>query len=760
MLVLDGAMGTELQKRGHANGCFEGLNMSDPELIKSIHRSYAQAGADVIETNTFGASALKLWDYDLRHKVKEINEAGVRIAREAAPNCFIAGVIGPLGDLIHPLGQLTFDKAYEAFKEQASSLKDADFIVIQTFFDIKELRAALIAVKEVFSGPIVTSMTFSQGRTTTGTDVETYVTVAESLGANVIGTNCSDGPEGMYKTIMKLAKFSSKPIWAEPNAGIPKIIDGKTIWSYPPKRFGEYAKKFVRLGSSIVGGCCGTDTSFVNATVHAVRGMKPLARHLKKQTKVSSRTRTITIKPTLIVGERINPTNKKEFQQELKSGKMDYVRMQAQEQTSQGAHLLDINVGVPALDEINTLTKALETVQGTTDLPLVIDTSDKKALESALRTTNGKPIINSVNGKTLDILPLAKKYGAAIIVLCLDERGIPKTKEQRINIGMKIINSAIDIGIPKEDIIVDPLVLTLATNPENEKIILESVKEFKAKGYKTILGISNISHGLPNRASINAQFFQKASTSGLDLAIINPDDTKFVGNIEIKSEFEQKELDKNAPVEKQLYQSIIQGNKDSILEIINDCLTTMSALQVNNIMVDALSEVGRRFNCKEYFLPQVLASAEATKIAFSRLKKELIKAGGESRGKIMFATVENDVHDIGKNIVIALLESNNYQVIDLGTSVPSKKIVEEVVKGKPDIIALSALMTTTVIEMEKVIKELRQKGIDVPVIVGGAVVDKDYAGQIKAEYSKDALSAVKKINDIIQWSRQKKSLTS
>ena len=754
ILVIDGAMGTELQKRGFTKGCPDELNIKDPELIKSIHKAYADAGADIIETNTFGANRLKLKEYKLQDKVKEINKAAIKNVRESCPNCLVAGDIGPLGDMIEPLGKLTFDQAYEAFKEQAEALKDADLILIQTFFDIKELKAAIIAAKEVFKGPIVTSMTFQQGRTTTGTDVETYITVAEALDVDIIGTNCSDGPEGMYETIKIASTLTNKPLWVEPNAGIPRIKGEKTIWDYPIEKFADYSKKFAELGAVCIGGCCGTNPDFIKAVANTIKNLKPIKNKVKKQTKLCSRTSTLTIKPTLIVGERINPTNKKDFQEELKRGKMDYVRKTALEQVEQGAQLLDINVGVAGLDEKQTLPKAVETAQSITDVPLVIDTSNIEALELALKHSDGKPLINSVNGgeKSLkSVLPLAKKYGAAVLALCLDESGIPKTKEKRIEVGKKIIAEAERAGIQKEDIIVDSLVLTIATNPENEKIILDSVKEFKKLGYKTILGISNISHGLPNRSEINAKFLTKASKIGLDLGIINPLDNVVQENTDIEVfKVKKPKIDKNLPPEKQLYNAILYGDKDNILNLIETNLKNKKALEINNILVDALNEVGDKFNKKEYFLPQVLASADATKTAFSRLKEELKKEGGKIKGNILFATVENDVHDIGKNIVIALLESHNYEVIDLGTSVPSETIVKEAVKQKPDLIALSALMTTTVIEMEKVIKELRKHNIKVPVIIGGAVVTDDYANQIKAAYSKDALSAIKRINEIIK----------
>lgn len=755
VFILDGAMGTMLQQCGFTKVCLEELNVKNADAVKKIHRAYANAGADLIITNTFGANRLKLSRYGFADKVFEINKAGLKNAREACPNCLILGNVGPLGEFVEPLGKLTFDEAYEMYKEQIAALQEVDILLLHTLSDIKELKAALISAKDNFKGPIISSMTFQDGRTSTGTDIETYVTIADSLGADIIGVNCSDGPDGMYETVKVIVKNTNKPICLEPNAGMPKIIDGKTRWEYPIEKFADYAEKFVKLGANIVGGCCGTNPDFIKAVANRVKGLKPIKRNIEEKTKLCSRTKTIMVKPTLIVGERINPTNRKGFIEEIKQGKTDYIRNQALQQVEEGISLLDINVGVAGVDETKTLPKAVGTVQNVVNVPLVVDTSNVKALEEALKECDGKPLINSVNGseKSLrSVLPLAKKYGAAIIALCLDDSGIPKTKERRIEIAKRIIKEAERIGIKKEDIIVDSLVLTIATNPENEKVILDSVKEIKKLGYKTILGISNISHGLLNRSEINSKFFTKAHKIGLDLAILNPLDNilQEKTDINIKIKKVKKEDYKNLPIDKQVYNAILFGDKENIVEVIEKGLKELKALEINDILIDALNDVGDKFNKKEYFLPQVLLSAEAMKRAFARLKRELSKEGGKEKGSVLFATVENDIHDIGKNIIIALLESHNYKVIDLGVNVKTQKIVEEIKKYRPDIVALSALMTTTVLEMENVIKELRQQDINIPVIVGGAVVTDDYASQIKAAYGKDALAAVKKINELIK----------
>jgi len=757
VIITDGAMGTTIMKLNLNVKCNELLNITHPYVIKKIHKSYADAGADFILTNTFGANKSKLELHGLGDRTIEINEAAVKIAREACPNCLIAGEFGPLGKYIEPLGDLTFDKAYDYYSEQFTGLRKADLLTISTISDIKMLKAAVIAVRDNSDLPIITSMTFQGSRTDTGTDVETYATVTNALDVDALGVNCSEGPEGLLEVARVLVKNTNKPIYVRPNAGIPKIVKNQTIYPQSPEEFSSFAEKFYRLGINFIGGCCGTNDEHIRKIAEKLKGKKPVARRAETKTKLCSRLRTVTIEgKTIVVGERINPTNKKDFQDELRQGKTNYIREIALEQVTDGASLLDINVGVPGVDEKITLPKVVEVVQSLVSVPLAIDSSDYEAIELALKKCDGKPLINSVNGseKSLKaILPLAKKYGAAIIALTLDEEGIPYTKEKRIEIAKRIINEALKLGIKKEDIIVDCLTLTIATNPENEKIILDTVKEIENLGYKTILGISNISHGLPNRSEINSKFLTKASKAGLDLAIINPKDNIIQENTDIEI-FRVKKMSKehysNLQIDKKLYNAVLYGDEDNILDLIEEGLKKKKALEINDILIDALNEVGQKFNNKEYFLPQVLASARTMKKSFERLKKEFSEEGDKEKGIVLFATVENDIHDIGKNIVIALLESHNYKVVDLGISVPKEKIVDAAKKYKPNLIGLSALMTTTAIEMEKVIKELRKNNINIPVIVGGAVITKEYADSVSAEYSKDALSAVKKINELIR----------
>lgn len=755
ILILDGAMGTQLMEKGFTKGCSDELNIKNPEIIKSVHKGYADAGCDIIITNTFGANKLKLSQYNLQNKLKEINEAAIRIAREAAPNCLIAGDIGPLGKYIEPLDSLTFEEAYDIYKEQVLSLNKADLLIIETISDIKTLKAAIIAAKENSDLPIIAQMTFeSTQRTDTGTDVQTFTAIADSLGADVIGANCSEGPEGLLDVAKIITKSTNKPVIIQPNAGLPKIIGNKTVYTKTPEEFARQLKEIAKLGVNLLGGCCGTTPAYLKTVVDEIRSIKPIKRGNKLATRLCSRTKTVELEnKTLIVGERINPTGKPKFQEELKQGKTLTIRNEALSQAKEGASLLDINIGVPGIDEPKTLKKAIAAVQVVADLPLVIDTSNPAALEEALKQSDGKPLINSVNADERSlktVLPLAKKYGAAIIALAIEKK-LPKTKEDRISAAKKIIQEAEKVGIQKQDIIVDCITTTIATNPENEQVILDSIKEIKKLGYRTILGISNISHGMPNRSKINSVFLNKASKAGLDLAILNPLDNIILDETELGFLKEQKiGIDySRLPIKKQLYNAVLYGDEDNILDIINRLLEKLKALEINGILIKALEEVGAKFKKKEYYLPNVLSSARAMSIAFKRLKKEFKKEGGKPKATLLFATVENDIHDIGKNIVTALLESHNYRIIDLGKDVKKEKIIEEAIKNKVALIGLSALMTTTAPEMEDIIKELKKRNINIPVLVGGAVITEDYANIIRADYAKDALGAVKKVEEIL-----------
>lgn len=758
VLLLDGAMGTMLQRADIIAGCPEELNLTRPGIVKEVHAAYAAAGADAVLTNTFGASRIKLDKYGLGGQVVAINRAAVVNARAAAPACFVIGDVGPLGELLEPLGALTFDAAYAAFREQVEALAGVDALIIETISDIRELKAALLAAKDAFSGPVISSMTIQDGRSTGGTDAVTYAVIADALGAAVIGLNCSDGPEGLYETAKLLVRSTGKPVCLQPNAGLPRMVDGQPVWEYPVRRFAEYAEKYRRLGVSLIGGCCGTTPEYIGAARELLAGKSLVAREAPRGTRLCSATRTVLVAPTVVVGERINPTNRKGFAEELRRGETRYVRDQALQQVAEGARLLDLNVGLPGLGEAALLVKVVRAVEQVVDVPLVLDSSDPVALESALRACAGKPLINSVNGSSKSlaaVLPLAKRYGAAVIGLCLDDDGIPSTAEGRVAVALRILAAAERAGLSRADVIFDPLVMTVAVDPTSERVTLDALARLKGLGLTTVLGVSNISHGLPGRSALNARFYTKAHQAGLDLALMNPLDTILC---------EETSLAVAAPLVKRvdygrlslaekLRGAILYGDQEVIVSLVEEALGSMDALALNALLVSALEEVGRRFNAKEYYLPQVLLSAQAMKVAFGRLKREFEKQeavlGGGSPGTVLFATVENDIHDIGKNIVIALLESHRYRVIDLGFNVKREKIIAAVERERPDVVALSALMTTTAPEMERIVVELRRRGDAVPVIVGGAVVTGDYAAQIRAGYAKDALSAVKKIEELI-----------
>lgn len=790
ILIYDGATGTLLQESGalKAGACPEELNLSNPKIIKSFHLDYIKAGADVIETNSFGGNRLKLKAYGLEKHLHKINYEAAKIAKSAAcDKVYVAGSVGPLDRQIRPLGDLSFDEAVGFFKEQIKALKEGgcDLIILETFADIKELKAAFVAAREVGGLPIQAQMTFEAGeRTTYGTPPNAFAVLFQALGADIIGTNCSTGPKEVLKVIKEILPFTNKYISCQPNAGLPELRDGKTFFPESPKSFAKYAVEFAKLGVNLIGGCCGTTPEHISEIKSSLKNRKPTKRKYIPAFRLSSRSKVVELSVKtrpLIIGERINPTGKKELQEEIRKGKTFIIRREALEQTKKGADILDVNVGVPETDEPKTMAQAVEVIQGVCETPLSIDSSSPKAIEAALKEADGKPLINSVNGekeKIDSILPLARKYGAAILVLTLDKCGLPKNSDERLKIAGRIIDKAIAIGISKEDIVVDPLTLTISAKPEQAKESLSAIKKLKIKGYPASLGVSNISFGLPNRGKINADFFSLALAFGLDMAIINPsDDAMFrVAKAKVKrkaTESEIKKFLKDAlrPVEEitkkekkaklayskdvrsHLKDAILYGDKDNIVPFIEEALADgIRPLEINNsILIPALEIVGERFAKREYFLPQIILSAEAMQRAFGRLKKELKPSESKGKGKIVIATVEGDIHDIGKNIVISVLENHGYEIYDLGRSVPTDVIIKEAVKNKADIIGLSALMTTTMIQMERVIKELKKQGLKFKTLVGGAVVTKEYAKKIGASaYARDAIEAVNIIKSLLK----------
>lgn len=792
ILVLDGAMGTMLQERGLKPGQSpEELNLTLPEVVAGVHREYRDAGADIIVTNTFGGNREKLSHYGLEDRLREINQAGVTIARDAAgDSAYVAASIGPTGKFVEPVGDLTFDAMAAIFREQAEALIDAgaDLITLETFLDIKEIRAAVIAIREISATiPIIAMLTFDDmGRSVLGTPPEAAAITLDAVGADIIGSNCGLGVDGIYEILRAMRGVTGRPLISQANAGLPILRDGKTIFPGTPEEMTAYHDRMLELGVRIIGGCCGTTPEHIRAIRDALKGKeRPFSADTAEQgvTWLSSRSGIAAIggnHPAAIIGERINPTGKKTFAAELREGKVTYIRREATEQTAAGATLLDVNVGTPGIDEPATMEQAVFCVSGAVTVPLVLDSSNPEALERGLKAVDGKPLINSVSGEEkslLRILPLIKKYGAAVIGLALDEEGIPGTADGRAAIAAKILDAAQKLGIPRHDIVIDCLTLTVSAEQKQAVETLAAIRKVKDDlSLNTVLGVSNISFGLPSRPLISATFFAMALHAGLDAAIINPKEQAMMDAWRAAMVLLQKDSrasnyieayrDKqstdtpatqapSAPLDIQglLSRAIIDGDREGIHDLVEKALQEgLTPLQVSNEgLLPGLEEVGRRFAKNQVFLPQVMLSAETMQTAFSRLKEEMNQGSFATAGKILMATVEGDIHDIGKNIVCTLLENHGFEVIDLGKNVPAARIIQEARERKVDAVGLSALMTTTMAEMENVIRKLHEEGVKTFTMVGGAVVTEDYAREIGADlYARDAMEAVARVKELLE----------
>ena len=785
ILVLDGAMGTRLIASGLAPGeAPENMNKERPDDILAIHRSFIEAGSDIILTNTFGGSSIKLSEFGLGDKAELLNKKGVEIALKAADGgVIVGGSIGPSGRYLPPIGSLDFVTAVDSFREQAKALTDAgvDIIVVETISDIRELRACLIGIREVFDGPLVAHMTYSDGfNTITGTDPETSVTVMEALDVDVIGVNCSTGPEEMEPVVRSLAEHTERPISVQPNAGIPEMRDGHACYPASPEELASYTRIFAEIGANIVGGCCGSGAEHVRAMCEAVKGMKPLKRTVPKKSRLASRDMTLIIdrdSPTRLLGERINPTGRKKFADELITGNFTIVRQEAKKQVQAGASIIDVNMGVPGQDEVSLMRKAVQAVQATVNVPLSLDSANVEALEAGLQEIEGKPIINSVTAEKekLDtVIPLAKKYGAALIGLPLDERGIPATAEERFKLGELILNRVLEAGIPREDLYLDGLTMALSADTFAPEITLRTIEMFKQKlGVHTVLGVSNVSFGLPGRKDINAAFLTMALQKGLDLPIVNPYSEPIVNAVLTSDLLLGKDVNaknyisrtgimgeekaakpapiQKRPIEEQIFDAILFGNSDSITSLIKKALKAgFEPMKINDdMLLPAMLEVGRRYDRKKFFLPQVIMAAETMHTAFAELKPHLPSAEAASKGTVILATVRGDVHDIGKNIVAALVENHGYTVIDMGKNVSTIELINKAEAVKADVIGLSALMTTTMTVMKETVAELKSS-VSSKIIVGGAVVSRKFAEEIGADgYGKDAGEAVNEIKKIL-----------
>ena len=764
-VFFDGGMGTQLQANGLQPGeCPELWNITKPDVITKIHKRYFEAGANVATTNTFGANPLKI------DNVEEVVTKAVENAKKAiySENQFVALDIGPTGKLLKPLGDLDFEDAYNAFATmvRAGDRAGCDLIIIETMNDPYEIKAAVLAAKENSSLPIFATFVLDEkGKTVTGCDIRAMVTLLEGLGVDALGVNCSLGAEELKKFVPKLIKYTSVPVIVNPNAGMPCVVNGKTCYDSTPEKFAKNVFEIAQMGARVLGGCCGTTPEHIRATKVAIADLQPLSITRKNYTAVSSYSHACAFdERVVLIGERINPTGKSKLKAALRENNLGYLVSEAIGQEEKGAHMLDVNVGLPEINESEMLVSAIKEIQAVTSLPLQIDTSDPVALERAMRIYNGKPLVNSVNGKqeSMDsVLPLVKKYGGVVIALTLDENGIPNTAKGRVEIAERIINRASEYGIDKNDIIVDPLCLTVSSDKAAPSVTLESIKMLKSIGVKTSLGISNVSFGLPSRDYVNSVFFAHALLCGLDAVIMNPYSTEMmkvyyahnalIGIDDMCGEYINFASNNQAiamPVETEshtLEKAIIKGMKKEAGETTRKLLESKKPLEiVNEHIVPALDKVGADYESGKCFLPQLLMSAETATVAFDVVKSEIKGEGNANKGDIILATVKGDIHDIGKNIVKVILENYGYRVYDLGKDVSPEAVLECAEKTGAKLIGLSALMTTTVPAMEATIKLVKSKIPNVKFMVGGAVLTSEYAQTIGADnYSKDAMEAVK-----------------
>lgn len=765
-IMLDGAMGTMLQAKGLKAGEMpELLSLTHADKIVQIHREYIQAGAQVVYTNTFGANRYKLSGHQA--SVQQVIGAAMKNARRACEgtNTLVALDIGPVGQLLEPNGALAFEQAYDIFKEQVLAGQGADLIVLETMTDLYELKAALLAVKENSALPVMCTMTFEQNmRTFTGCSVPAMALTLSGLGADAIGVNCSLGPDELYPIVEELVKWTKLPIAVKPNAGLPDPVTNQ--YNVTPQDFAESIRRLLPLGVQVVGGCCGTTPEYMRQVKKALCGHAPVKRRVQVPHAVCSAAKTVRTDCPRIVGERINPTGKKRFKEALKNNDLDYILAQAIEQVRAGAEILDVNVGLPEVDEKNMMVKAVKALQSVTDAPLQIDSTDPQVLQAALRVYNGKPVVNSVNGEEKSlctVLPLVKKYGAAVIGLTLDENGIPKTAQERFAIAKRIVDRACALGIEKGDIFIDCLTLTASAEQEGAMQTLLALRRVKEElGVKTALGVSNISFGLPNRELVNATFLAMALQNGLDLPIINPNAAAMTGAVRAYRLLAN--IDKNAAAfiaaynegnerrktegsgEIDLPYAIENGLKSDCARLTQKLLETTAAMDiVNGILIPALDKTGVQFEQGKIFLPQLIQSATAAQSCFEVIKKKLAddKNAPVSKGKIVLATVKGDIHDIGKNIVKVLLENYGYTVLDLGKDVSPQAVLDAVRANKVRLVGLSALMTTTLCAMEDTIALLKKSGCSCKIMVGGAVLTAEYAQKIGADYyCRDAKESV------------------
>lgn len=790
MLFFDGGMGSLLQERGLKQGELpETWNLKKPEELIRIHREYLEAGADIVLANTFGANRFK---YD---NLDEIIAAGITNAktavRESGKNAYVALDMGPTGKLLKPMGTLDFEEAVSVYAEvvRAGEKAGADLILIETMSDTYELKAAALAAKENSSLPVMATVVFDEGhKLLTGASPENVVALLEGLRVDALGINCGLGPKQMKPIFERLARFASVPLIIMPNAGLPRVENGRTVYDVDPAEFAEDMAEIIAMGAWFAGGCCGTTPAHIRALTEKCRNFVPKALTKKDDTIVTSYSKAVLLggKPA-IIGERINPTGKSKFKQALRDNNMEYILEEGVKQADAGADILDVNVGLPEIDEVAMMKQTVYELQGILPLPLQIDTTNAEAMEAAMRIYNGKPMINSVNGKEevmKEIFPLVRKYGGVVVGLTLDEAGIPTTAEGRLAIAEKIYRTAESYGIERKNIVIDALTMTMSTDDTSAGTTLEVVKKIKEQGGRTVLGVSNISFGLPHREILNAAFFSMAMSAGLSAGIINPNvasmrqaydtycvlggfDSQCMNYIEKYAALQTVTTlapagtagtangtagsgtggNGTAGSMPALQNAIVKGLKEQAYRGTKEALAsgrdTMDV--INGELIPALDIVGQAFEKGTMFLPQLLMSAEAAKAGFAAIKEYVESTGTrqEKKGTVVIATVKGDIHDIGKNIVKVLLENYGFEVIDLGKDVPPEAVVEAVQQSGARLVGLSALMTTTVASMEETIKQLREKVPGCKVMVGGAVLTPEYADMIGADYyAKDAMQSV------------------
>ncbi|MDY2700442.1 MAG: homocysteine S-methyltransferase family protein [Lachnospiraceae bacterium] len=803
LIYLDGATGSNLLKRGMPGGvCPEKWIIEHPDIFVEFQREYVEAGSNIIYAPTFTANRIKLKEYGLEDQIAEINHQLIALSKEAAGGkALVAGDITMTGRQLAPMGDMDFEELIDIYKEQIKLIDDAgaDLLVVETMMSLQETRAALIAAKEVCELPVMATLTFeSDGRTLYGTDGVTEAVTLEKLGACAIGANCSTGPDKMIELIREISKAVSIPVIAKPNAGMPSLNEaGETVYDMDADTFAREMKKLVEAGASVLGGCCGTSPEYIQKLVEATAAME-VQSHFKEGIRyLSSERKTVAFgldSPFMIVGERINPTGKKKLQEELRSGSLDMVLTFTEEQEACGAALLDINMGMSGINEKEMMLKVLDEVTVATNLPLSVDSSHVDVIEAALRRYPGRALINSISGETeklSKLLPIAKKYGAMFILLPLSDKGLPESLEEKISIIDQISQMALDMGMTKEDIIVDGLVTTVGANPRAAREVLETIRYCKSKGFATTCGLSNISFGLPERSFVNTAFLTMAIQEGLTMAIANPSqellvnmtfasdllmnkeesDVRYIERMAsykeraaalaakqqslmagtvtaVKKEEAEKGISKqDLSSMHQIYQDVMKGNRKQIREHTQKAVEEgqEASYILNELLLPAINEVGNLFDKGKYFLPQLIASAESMKLAIEYL--EPLLTTGEQAGEmpvVVIATVEGDIHDIGKNLVALMLKNYGFQVIDLGKDVTKETIVKAAAEHHARIIALSALMTTTMLEMKKVVDYARECNIDAKIMIGGAVITQEFAEEIGADgYSRDAAEAVK-----------------